>query len=392
MKETKMFPNLSAFVSELFDDYSAHFEDVENCFYYRYLQKQKAEQAAYIGDSRERLDAYAARSRPNRFTLLRAAFLALKNGRITADEYKAYFVRVSDGKKRTAELMRSELATAEDIKPLNDALEKQILKNLVSDFFDNAGFKKGSDKIEQYFDRDKKPVLNTRVRNKYSKHSKSLDKYTDDIDMLYCYLQYKNAELSDTVSRSAELTEEFREECAELYRSLCQDPECRVFMPLYFDPVSGAGVFVIGKERFDKSLDKQVTDNCAACIVHFSQISVGIEPDASDTVMDLCMYVDICGDVRAAFEEFENGVITEAYLADYSDENEVNRKIYTDKRFAERFRRKMSLRENKIAELSAKEKQELENLKQRSAKQLPPVRSFEGAQKADREIRKMSKK
>lgn len=392
----KMFANLGAFLGELFDDYSAHYGDVENCFYYRYLKKRKSEQAAAIvnsKDSEELLADYAARTKPNKFVLLRAAYLSFKNGRITADAYKKHFARVSDGKKKTAELMAADITTADDAKEFNDALEKQLLKNLVSDFFDNAGFKKGADNVEQYFDKNKKIASNTRIRSKYSKHSKSLDKYTDDIDMLYCYLQYKNAELSDApAAYSAGLSETFKNDCAELFRSLCKSSESDVFMPLYFDPVSGAGVFIIGKERFYKSLKEELTENCAACIVHFSHVSVDIEPSVNETLMDLCMYVDICENVSAAFEEFEDGVASEAYLTDLSDENVIGKDIFNDKRFSVQFGKKMSLRETMIAEQSIKEKQHFEEQKHRNAIQIPVSRTFDEEINERQRIKDMMKK
>ena len=197
--------------------------------------------------------------------------------------------------------------------------------------------------------------------------------------MLYSYLQYKSAELSDEpVSRSAEINGAFKNECAELFRSLSRDPECNVFVPLYFDPVSGAGIFIIGKERFDDELRGEVTENCAACIVHFSDISVDVEMSYGNTVMSLDMYVDICRDVSSAFDEFESGVETQSYLVDYSDVNEVGKDTYTDGRFYGRFRPLMSLRGEMAAE-KLREKQDIEELKQKQAINLPSAdRSHDG--------------
>lgn len=99
----KMFADLQAFLYELYEDFSEHNtkhgKDIENCFYYRYLKKQKEEQAAEICSSRERFLEYASRKKPNKYILLHAAFLAFKNNRITADEYKKFYIMLSNSKK-----------------------------------------------------------------------------------------------------------------------------------------------------------------------------------------------------------------------------------------------------------------------------------------------------
>ena len=140
----KMFANLRAFLYELYEDLSEHSGDIENSFYYSYIKNKKEKQAEIISGKRELFTEYADRDKPNKFVLLHAAYLAFKNGDITADKYRDIFGKVSEGKKRTAEFLAADIMNADDAKEHNDAIEKYLLKNLVSDFFDNAGFKKGA--------------------------------------------------------------------------------------------------------------------------------------------------------------------------------------------------------------------------------------------------------
>lgn len=366
----KLFSDLQAFLYELYEDFSAHNvkgqEKIEKSFYYLYTKKKKSEQAAAIAETKQQLEEYANRAKPNKFVLLHAAYLAFKFGKLSAEEYEKYFLDLSDSKARSAKFLEADIKNASDAAPYNDALEEYLLKNIVRDFFDNAGFRKLNDSIERHYDSDAQNTDNSNAKSKYRRHSKSVEKNTDNIDMLYEYLyNYKNAQLSDEAptTTAADMSEEFKYECSELYKALMTDPDSSVFMPLYFDSKSGAGIFIIGREQFDESLYEKVTENCAVCILHFMDVSLNAQPGDGFIAMDLSMWVEICDDVMSAFEAFERGVRSDAYFIEYSEMNMVDEDAFSDKETAKRFEPRMSLRRSKIAEQKAKEQQELARIK-----------------------------
>lgn len=365
----KLFTNLRAFLYELYVDFSDHnikgHEEIEKSFYYLYTKKKKSEQAAAVAETRQQLEEYANRAKPNKFVLLHAAYLAFKFGKISAEEYKPYFLSLSDSKARSAKMLEADIKNASDAAPHNDALEEYLLKNIVRDFFDNAGFKQIVDDTDVHFGIGKQNADNSNARSKYRKHSKSVEKNTDNIDMLYEYLySYKHAELSDESGvPAADMSEEFKYECIELYKALNTDPNSSVFMPLYFDSKSGAGVFIIGREQFDESLYDEVTENCAVCILRFMDVSLNAQPGDGYIAMDLSMWVEICDDVMSAFEAFEQGVRSDAYFIEYSEMNTVNEDAFSDKETAKRFEPRMSLRRKQIADQKTKEQQELARIR-----------------------------
>lgn len=89
----------------------------------------------------------------------------------------------------------AEISGASDVADKNAELEKYLLKKLLRDFFDNAGFKSLDNNENRYYEANK-TVDNSMASNKYSRYSKSFEKNTDNIDMLYEYLKYKSGDLS----------------------------------------------------------------------------------------------------------------------------------------------------------------------------------------------------
>ena len=358
----KMFADLRAFLYELYEDYSEyntkHGGNIENCFYYRYFKKQKEEQAAAIGSSGERLMDYAKKTRPNKYVLLHAAYLAFKNDRITADEYKDFYVKVSEGKKKTAEFLAADIRNADDAAEFNSALEKRLLKNCVRDFFDNAGFKKLEDDVEKF---DKAAFDNSSVRSRYRERSKSFEQNTDNIEMLHEYLLYTNEKLSDEPSRrSGEITEELKERCVRHYEAFNKNPNSKAFMPLYFDSQSGAGIYIIGKNRFHSELAETFSENCKVCIVRFMDVGSPVESGGNYNAMELIVYVDICGYVLSAFRELEAGIRSGGYYNEFL-EQVSDADAHADEEIA---RSRMEQRRRIIEEQKRVEERKMEKLRQ----------------------------
>lgn len=128
-------------------------------------------------------------------------------------------------------------------------------------------------------------------------------------------------------------------------------------MPLYFDSRSGAGIFIIGKDQFDRDPCEEIEGNNVVCIVRFDFINEGAAADHG-CGLELSMAVDICSDVSSAFEKFENEIRSDKciYLEGYSDINMVEEETFNGEGVAARLKPLISPRSVII-----KEQKKIEN-------------------------------
>lgn len=292
----------------LWEDYfDRHRKNVAESFIYRYLRQNKDRRAASVAQTAESLREYSARKRVDKYILLKAAYLAYSEGRLTREEYVEHFSAVASVRNRkTGELKLPkccELDSDEGITAAQEYQEQKLLKGCVSDFFQNAGFRRDAVGDEENFSR-------TAV-----KYEKEKEGYISDLDLWAAYYMYSAQGSAQESGRFVTGPEDgYIGKCAALFRLMDSEEYADAFVPLYFDSVSGAGVFVIGDRRFEG----RPVSGCGVYVVCFD----GLLENISDMSMLPCAVVitEFAG-VEEAFFALKRGIADGSFCASYSAEN-----------------------------------------------------------------------
>ena len=188
--------------------------------------------------------------------------------------------------------------------------ERRFLMGCVGDFFYNLGYR--TNKNDEHGQSVKLP----------SKHLKE-DGYNDEFEMLYEYSLYSGkSEGSETVTDSAQINGEYTEKCTRLYDSLLREKCTDAFVPLYIEPNTGAGVYIIGKNRFSEE-EKASEDACFVCVIFFAMVDAVSRLDAcSDYDISLSMTVKKrFRSVGKAFDYLSARITGKDVYENYPDEN-----------------------------------------------------------------------
>lgn len=374
----QMFTSREKFYSALWDDYRSYIKtakvknsknqdadrslesDISECIYYRFTKIKKNIAAEEISFSREALKEYSEKPKRDKYILLRSAYLALDRKIITEDEYKDIFTGIIGSSKKNS---RKYLQLLEnDIDEANRQLEYFLLRGSVSDFFDNEGFKASGESI-----------------NSASRHRKEKQGYNDIIELLDFYMREKNIS-AEVAAKAAELSEDYIEKCSKLYSDALQAKHKEAFIPLYFDHDSGAGIFIVGREHFEDKSGFKDENECAVCIIYFSELHSEEGYISVNGEISLVMFAYQYNSVREAFNDFSKDVFTHTYHENYAEMNLCDDRYFcpegTDKIFIPRlipeYEKQIkpaepSNREKKIMDIAeAEEKRNIANLKEKN--------------------------
>ena len=224
-------------------------DSMKQCFMYSYYLDRKTRVASRIAESREAFGEYSRQSR-DKFVLLCAARQLLEKGELDEKEYGEVFGKAAKGEsKHFAELFEAQPSQA------YDELTYKLLCGSIQDMFSKKGYK------QPKYDEDGNEIGKA-ARPVPAQDSK--EGYTDEIEMLYCYSQQLGS--TDMSSgASFRITPEHIESCSRLYGFLQKVDSGDVFIPLYIDPSSGAGVYLIG----DRHLTGKGSERCSVYTVWF---------------------------------------------------------------------------------------------------------------------------
>lgn len=217
---------------------------IKGCFLYKYLKQKKdstAERAVFSGEDR-------SEGRQDRYIDLKRAYLLRKIAGHTPESDEAYIAAYR-------EIMKKEPPDG-DIENAQSAAEDELMAGAVSDYV-SRWTKTVPDRLT---DDSGKTSKAKRIRV-----LKNVEKDPENSDILGMYCAFFGGAQSN--SGGAVLSDEYRNKCVDLYiRMLCDERFDTAYMPLYIDSSSGAGVYIIGKKRFDDSalisvfLDKKGID------------------------------------------------------------------------------------------------------------------------------------
>ncbi len=243
------------FYDALWDDY-CFFDQKEESFIYQYLKSRKDIRAEIISRDRFALFEYRGRKKLDKYTLLRGAYLALKNNVISEEEYTDIFrelVRTKDYLPKKYENISGE----EMIDNAEKLYEQRFLIGCVSDFFYSLGYRSNAKKEHSE---------STKVKSKRTKE----DGYIDEFEMLYEFRRRdKTIDGDEVVTNIANIDDEYIKKCTDLYRIMLNEKNRGdAFVPLFIDKNTGAGIYIIGEKRIPQPQENSKV-SCFVCIISF---------------------------------------------------------------------------------------------------------------------------
>lgn len=324
------YQNKTDLYDKLWNDYKSHKGDIENCFIYKHCKSKKDDRADNISHSKEALYEYKGEQKRDKYTLLRGAYLAMKNNVISEAEYKDIFMELTEkekGVKAFVALLDTNLQAAQS------GFEFKLLKGSIGDLFNNEGYREST--------KGRQP----------DKGRKKSDGYIDNLELACLFSAYDNrpseTASGEVVNAAAEITDEYIEKCRALYNAALEskgEGKNDVFIPLLFDSSSGAGIYIIGKSYISNS-EKA---NCAVFILRFwccdgynagdddsktSVMPIGLDDFEDDDdvpmiqvgwegeEMPLMMRALECVGINDAFKRFSRERISDVYFEDYAGNN-----------------------------------------------------------------------
>lgn len=226
-----------------------------------------------------------------------------------------------------------------NIEEATKQLEYDFLKGCVTDFFDNEGFKAKGES-----------------RRSASRHRKDKQGYTDIVEMLFNYMREKNIS-GEFHGKAAAISDDYIEKCSALYSAALREKYSKAFIPLYFDSDSGAGIFIVGKDRFKDEL----TRDCTVCIIYFSSLD-----DQKDNISEynevlIDMLVERCDTVEKAFYDFSRDILSDKYFENYTY---VTEQAFCTSGIDEIFKPRLRRSDEEIVKISDRDKKIIEAAKE----------------------------
>lgn len=305
------------------------------------------------------LTDYSKQKRYDKYTLLKGSRFAYKNNVSDREHYIGILSDIT-GNDISSLTEKSD----DELESISEAYEEKLLFGCITDFFQNSGYrfrKKAPDGRSGKSRSDKK--LSEEEYDKVEvKYTKKQDGYISDLDMwadFYLYEKDRGKTVSGTPDGIA-INDGYVEKCWKLYDGLLDEEQDDVFIPLCFDVRSGAGIYIIGSERF---IGTDIEFDDIPCCIFISSFFNVDSCDYDNEEMLLAMQFTRAESVHEAFDMFrKNGT---AFFRHYPNEN--NRlPENADKCFNIFFDRSASLRTEKLVQKLLE--RENNDLKKMSAK------------------------
>lgn len=305
-----MITNRGELYQRIWEDYCSFKSDKkQDSYFYGYMKRKKDAYASRVSESAESLAAYRARSKRDKYILLRSAYLAYKNSVISEEDYIGCFNSLFGENQRRKYVPLS----AENIDIAEQTYEREFLLGCINDFFYNLGYRVRKNK-EKNIEIDEIGYVKTSER-----YLKEKDGYIDDLELWADYFASTFQSESQTPEFVSGLTEEYIGKCSDLFDVLNRENRDNCFLPLYFDVTSGAGVIVIGNELLSEN--KRNDKACRICIIYFDEIYDGIT-EFNNITLNMIAEPELYDNVAAAFERFRKGVVRFDYTDNYGIQND----------------------------------------------------------------------
>lgn len=152
------------------------------------------------------------------------------------------------------------------------------------------------------------------------------------MDMLSQYCEKHNISFSMQNGYGSESEKrledpQYIKECKELFTQLNSDKITRVFIPLEIDSLSGAGVYIIGKDYFRETPERQAEMNgsCSYCYLTFEEVIIDENGLINFSMEEMPVYDNTLEGVTACYKKH---IKDRSVLAGYQNINEDIPKQY----------------------------------------------------------------
>lgn len=297
-------------------------ERMRECFIYKYYLDKKTQKAKALAENADSFEKYFGnyagknaenkKRRCDKFILLCAAKQICGEDKDRFGEIFSKVTESENGGKHYTELFKTDSDQA------YEELAYKFLCGTVQDMFLKKGYK------QPKYDDEGKVIGNSAEPPQEISPKNSKDGYTDEIEMMYKF--FANADIDSVSADScAEISDEYIGKCEKMYGQLLENEidSTNVFIPLYIDPSSGAGVYIIGDSH-----PKTGSKKCYVYILYFCDCDEYLSGEDAFGEKYETLYsqyeMKIFDSVREAFKAFSENVGGEVY---YSNYNEYNHKI-----------------------------------------------------------------
>lgn len=294
-------------------------ERMRECFIYKYYLDNKTQKAKALAENADSFEKYLKdylgendehkKKRCDKFILLCAAKQICGEDKERFGEIFSKVTESENGGKHYTELFKTDPDQA------YEELTYKFLCGTVQDMFLKKGYK------QPKYDGEGNEIGSSTEPPQEISPKNSKDGYTDEIEMMYKF--FANAGIDSVSADSrAEISDEYIGKCEKLYNRLLEDKidSTNVFIPLYIDPSSGAGVYIIGDDR-----PKTGSKKCYVYILSFCDCDEYLSGEDAYGEKYETLYsqyeMKIFENVREAFNAFSENVNGEAYYSNYTDYN-----------------------------------------------------------------------
>lgn len=320
----RAFRNKKEFYDMLWADYQEYRRKVndkeyskanmQKCFIYGYTLEKKTRKAKALAEDADGFETYLKdfsgendgqkKKRCDKFILLCAAKQVC--GADTA-RFGGIFSKVAErenGGERYTELFKTDPDRA------YEELSYKLLCGNIQDMFLKKGYKQPRYNADGELLESAKPTVSAKDGG---------DGYADEIELMYGYFVHAGGD-SIAAGSQAEISDEYIGKCEKLYERLLKTDSGMEFIPLYIDPSSGAGVYIIGD-----GIPKTGSKKYHVYILSFNWFG-GYESDEDaegiyetlDSQYDMKSFES----VREAFKSFSEKVGGDEYYFTYTGYNQ----------------------------------------------------------------------
>ena len=308
----KLFEKSQDFLDILWLNYRTYDEKKETsrCFYYKYVKSRKDKKAEADFSEKEQAEERLKKLDGNqkvsdKYYFLHGAGHAYKEGFISKEAYRAVFEKLTGKNKNHLKYLKK---FDEDIDTASKEYEHDLLKGCVYDYFRSNGFS-----------------INGEIKDSTGQDDDE-GGYKDAIAMLYEYNKGTGASESSSGAQTSNVDDEYIEKCTVLYKVALQEKNVRAFIPLHFDYYSGAGIFIVGKNTFDKKKRNEISSDAVICIISFEEVGSSISYGS----LEISVTVDVCGEERTDGELDAAQTVRSAFAQFRVDTEAPESNIYCD--------------------------------------------------------------
>lgn len=249
-----MIKQKEVFFGALWRDYKEHAEKgkKEEAFVYKYMKRSKMKAAEKASESAEEIRRLKEAKKKDQFILVRSAEFALSKGVISFGACKDILLSTMGAREKK---LYKNLEEPEILKEAVEHISERVLGDMVRDFFRDLGYLSG--------DSAEKDPFTVKSRKNYEILEMMLEFYgCEEGEIKRNY--YDNIYSSDILRN-----EEYIVKCQKLYERLDVEKKRSIFLPLFIDSETGAGVYIIGADFYENRVGGR---NCLIVSLSFLNI------------------------------------------------------------------------------------------------------------------------